>query len=174
MVIILAWQMSLYTTIPMSLFIISEGENNDELIHTLEYRGINLPDTVTYCRWRTLLYQQWQTPPPANKAIQIPGAKCEGSRQVASIQLWKTECGSSAQSCQANVIQTVNGAEVAVGKTEIPHCITTLLSKLYYLGHCLVYGCQSYHTETETALIGLCLHPHINTHIEKAKCCEYN
>lgn len=99
-----------------------------------------------------------------SEAIQIPGAKCEGGRQVASIELRKTECGSSAQSCQANVIQTVNWAEVAVGKREIPHCITTLLSKLYYLGHCLVYGCQSYHTETETVLFWLCSLPHINTH----------
>lgn len=68
-------------------------------------------------------------------------------QQGASFQLRKTECGSLAQSCQANVIQTVNGVEVAVGKREIPHCVTTLLSKLYYLGHSLLYGCQSYHTK---------------------------
>lgn len=69
-------------------------------------------------------------------------------RQVASVQLTKTECGSSAQSCQADVIQ--NGAVVAVREREreIPHCITTLLSKLYYLGHSKLYGCQSYHTKT--------------------------
>lgn len=90
--------------------------------------------------------------------------RLQRGRQVASDELKKSECGSSAQSCQANVIQTVNWAEVAVGKREIPHCITTLLSKLYYLGHCLVYACQSYHTETETVLFWLCSHPHINTH----------
>lgn len=87
-------------------------------------------------------------------------------RQVASIQLTETECGSSAQSCQADVIQKLNGAVVAVREREreIPHCITTLLSKLYYLGHSWLYGCQSYHTKkTATVLIWLCLHPHINT-----------
>lgn len=39
-------------------------------------------------------------------------------RQVASIQPTKTGCGSSAQSCQADVIQKLNGAVVAVRERE--------------------------------------------------------
>lgn len=58
-----------------------------------------------------------------------------------------TERGSSIHCCHTKVIQTVNRADVAIGKREIPHCITNLLSKLYYLGHGLLYGCQSYRTK---------------------------
>lgn len=90
----------------------------------------------------------------------------------------KTDCGSSAPSCQANVIQTVNGMEVVMGKREIPHCITTLLSKLYYLGHSLIYDCQSYHEKKENlkqSIFGFaCTHALTHRHTEKAEWCECN
>jgi len=50
------------------------------------------------------------------------------------------------------------------GKREIPHCITTFLSKLYYLDHSLLHGCQRHQTKKpESVLIWLCLHPHLKT-----------
>lgn len=90
----------------------------------------------------------------------------------------KTQCGSSTPTCQANVIQALNGAQVATGKREIPHCITALLSKLYYLGHGLLCGCQSYHTKHRSNSPYLALpaptHKHRETQKKKAQYCEYN
>lgn len=108
--------------------------------------------------------------------IQSAWAKC-GWATRCFISTGKTECGSSAQSCQANVIQTVNGAEVAMGWREIPHYITNLLSKLYYLGHGLLYGCQSYHTKhwsNSPYLDSPAPTQKTHRHVEKTKCCKYN
>ena len=133
------------STAPISFPIIAVG-NNGRPLSSAQH------DRLACCRWKDITKSAMTNSSACqtNKAAQIRarGQSVDG-RQGASFQLRETECGSSAQSCQANVIQTVNGAEVAVGKREIPHCITTLLSKLYYLGHSLLYGCQSYHTHTK-------------------------
>lgn len=123
------------------------------------------------------VHQQWQTPP---HILHLPKKAIDSMSKVRMDDKVlhfnrKTECGSSAQSCQRNVIQTVNGTQVEMWKREIPHCITALLSKLYYLGHSLLYGCQSYHTNNWNGpSLALPAPTHKHSHTEKAKCCEYN
>lgn len=100
---------------------------------------------LTLCRWINLNSTDKLHLPV--EAIQSPWAKC-GRRQVSPVlEMKKSECGSWAQSCQVDVIQTLSAAAVAGREADIPHCITSLLSKLYYLGRSSLYGCQSYHTK---------------------------
>lgn len=132
---------------PCSTAVTSGADNTDQLTQALDWEGNNQLNTVTYCGWKDIaLSTMTNSSTGQTKPLRFHERSVDG-RQGASFQLRKSECGSSAQSCQANVIQTVRRAEVAVGNREIPHCITTLLSKLYYLGHSLLYGCQSYHTK---------------------------
>ena len=59
-------------------------------------------------------------------------------------------------------------------KKKHTHCITNLLSKFYYLGHGLLYGCQSYHTKHWSNSPYLVSPAPKHKHIEKAKCCKCN
>lgn len=97
---------------------------------------------------------QWQTRSPfascmsANDKLLLKRSTCKARIQTARFILTgKPEHGSSAWSCQAKLTQTLNGTEVAVGENRgIPCCISSPLSKLYYLGHGLLQGCQSLRT----------------------------